>query len=119
MLGYSNLSYAAQAQTELSQKAANLKMGMSHPQVLRLLGNPTWAITQSDEGEWALPDNRIRIELWWENGNCNPVSVAFNSSMQVSGWDEGRALCVSGKYTIVPDDTLSCQNADRKKLCKK
>jgi len=102
--------------TELSKKAERLKRGMTRSEVIGLLGAATWARLPTDKGEDAL-DARLTLELRWANGNCNPVAVSFDSK-GVTGWDEGRALCLDKPYPYVPPDTLSCKQKDRAKYCR-
>jgi hypothetical protein len=103
--------------TNLSKKAANLKIGMSRTTVINLLGKPTWAVIPGDTGDWALPDPRIRLELHWKNPGCGPVVVQFNSNFQAIGWDEGRAYCGKDAHLFEPSDQYSCTKSDRKKYC--
>ena len=95
--------------TELSKKALNLKLGMTKTEVLELLETPpTWA--NEDRGESL---------VWiWQNGICNPVEVTFNHDMTVSGFDEGRAECLTKAYFALPDDKYICKHLDRQKSCK-
>ena len=109
----------AAARTDLSSRASNLKIGMPRAEVIRSLGNSTWAITPLDKGEWALPVPSIQLELHWRNGNCNPVQVQFNASMRVTGWDEGRALCQDTEYSLVPGPAYACTKSDRRRFCQR
>ena len=95
------------AKTPLSKKAANLKLGMSKAQAIKLLGSPTWA--DSDEG--------IPLTLAWSNGKCNPVVVTFNKQIKVDGWDEGRVECLTSTYTDLPDDQYLCSNPNNSAMC--
>jgi hypothetical protein len=105
-----------QSVTELSKKAARLKRGMTRAEVIGLLGTPTWVRLPTDRREDALEAGQT-LELHWANGNCNPVAVVFNSK-GVSGWDEGRALCLDKPYPYVPADKVSCKQKERAKYCR-
>ncbi|UCG94450.1 MAG: hypothetical protein JSW13_01440 [Candidatus Aerophobus sp.] len=104
--------------TNLSKKAANLELGMSRKTVINLLGRATWAVIPSDKGEFALPDPRIRLELYWKNPGCAPVIVQFNKNLKVIGWDEGRAYCGKDAHLFEPSGRYSCSKSDRAKYCK-
>lgn len=104
-------------QTELSKKAEQVKKGMSKSEVLKLLGAPTWALLHTDKGDWKL-DPQLGLELRWDNRNCSNVAVQFDLANKVTGWDEGRALCLDKPYTFNPPAELSCKQKDRAKLCK-
>jgi len=113
------LSYAFSGEvTTLSQKASELKLRMSRKAVINLLGHPTWAVMPSDKGEWALPDSRIKLELYWKNTPCSPVIVQFNSAYKVTGWDEGRGFCGKDVHLFEPSNEYSCGKSDRKIFCK-
>lgn len=103
--------------TELSKRAAQLKLKMSKAEVLAVLGPATWAILPTDRGDWALEPHQI-LELRWANGNCNNVAVSFDRSGRVSGWDEGRAVCADKPYSYNPPDKVSCKQKDRAKACR-
>jgi len=112
------LSYATAGKvTELSKKASQLKMGMSRQAVIRLLGPATWASIPGDEGEFPIPDPRIKLELYWRNPGCAPVVVDFNRNLRVIGWGEGR-LCIKDAHLLEPSDEYSCKKPDRAKFCK-
>ncbi len=104
--------------TSLSKKAAQLQMYMSRVETVRLLGKPTWAVIPSDVGEFALPDPRIKLELYWNNPGCTPVVVQFNSAYKVTGWDQGRFYCGKDAHLFGPKGEYSCKLSDRSKLCK-
>ena len=106
----------AQERTELSQKAGRLRIGMTRSQVISLLGPATWAAIPGDQGEYALPDPRIRLELFWKNGRCGPVAVMFDTEYRVSGWDEGR-VCFDTEGLTDPSEEYLCEKADRKRYC--
>lgn len=113
------LSYAFSGEiTALSKKASKLKLRMSRQSAINLLGHSTWAVIPSDKGELALPDPRIKLELYWKNPDCTPVIVQFDSSYKVTGWDEGRAYCGKDAYLFEPPVEYSCSKSDRKKYCK-
>jgi len=113
------LSYAfSGGVTSLSKKASELKIGMSRKVVINLLDHPTWAVIPSDKGDFALPDPRIKLELYWKNTPCSPVVVQFNSVYKVTGWDEGRVYCGKDAYLLEPPNNYSCGKADRSKFCK-
>lgn len=77
--------------TDLSQSAAALQMGMSQCEVVSLLGEPDWIILQGEDEETADVPSR---EMVWKNDDCSPVRINIgNADLQVTGWDEGRALC--------------------------
>lgn len=68
--------------TALSQRAANLRSGMTHQQVVNLLGrSPNTVYREAD-----------LLSYEWQNDSslCPSVKVQFRGS-QVTGWDEGRA----------------------------
>ena len=112
-------SYAFSGEvTSLSKKASGLKIGMPRQVVISLLGHPTWAVIPNDKGELALPDPRIKIELYWKNTPCSPVVVQFNSAHKVTGWDEGRAFCGKDAHLFEPSNDYSCVKAERAKFCK-
>ena len=114
-----SLSYTyANEITNLSKKASKLKLKMSRQEVISLLGYPTWAVISSDEGELALPDPRIRLELYWKNTPCSPVVVQFDGNYKTTGWDEGRAVCGKDVYLLDPPKEYSCDKTDRTDLCK-
>jgi len=114
-----SFSYAFSGEiTSLSKKASELKIGMSRQVVISLLGHPTWAVIPVDKGDFALPDPRIKLELYWKNTPCSPVVVQFNSVYKVTGWDEGRAYCGKDAYLLEPPNEYSCGKADRSKICK-
>jgi hypothetical protein len=103
--------------TILSQKASEIKLGMSRKVVINLLGHPTWAVIPSDKGELALPDTRIKLELYWKNTPCSPVIVQFNSTYEVTGLDEGIGFCGNQVHLFEPSDEYSCRKSDRAKFC--
>lgn len=102
--------------TPLSQKAAQLKYGMSRTAVIDLLGNPDWASIPGDSGDYALPDPSFGLELRWRNAGCSSVAVLFNLQQRVNGWDEGR-LCVKGVEELEPNANYACSKSDRKRYC--
>ena len=104
--------------TELSKKASSLKAGMSRNSVIKLLGNPTWAIIPGDAYDFTLPDPRIKLELYWKNPGCSPVIVQFNARYKVTGWDEGRIYCGKDAYLFEPAGNYSCNKSDRIRYCK-
>jgi hypothetical protein len=108
----------AVAVTELSGKASTLRSGMTRYAVVRLLGSPTWATIPGDDGDFAIPDPRIALELFWHNPGCNPVVVDFDHNLRVIGWDEGRAYCGTNAHLLEPSDKYSCNKPDRAKFCK-
>ncbi|MFC1886474.1 hypothetical protein ACFLZM_05400 [Thermodesulfobacteriota bacterium] len=95
--------------TELSKKASGLKIGMSGASVISLLDRATWAVIPGNEGDLALPDPRIKLELYWQNTPCTPVIAQFNSAHRVTGWDEGRALCGEDAHLFEPSDEYSAK----------
>lgn len=101
------LVYNHEAKTQLSKKAAHLKVGMTKKQVLDLLGPATWG--DKDKG--------IPLTLAWRNGNCNPVVVTFDKHMKVDGWDEGRVECKDSTYEDVPDVQYSCSDTNNLGIC--
>ena len=102
--------------TELSRQASELSMGMAKTEVLALLDQPSWAVTSLDvvAGSRIMTANRrssrndFLLTLIWKNGNCSPVMVNFDSAGNVTGWDEGRALCLDEEYTLLPEDEFAC-----------
>lgn len=114
-----SFSYAFSGEvTSLSKKASGLKLGMSRQMVINLLGHSTWAVIPGDKGEFALPDPRIALELYWKNTPCSPVVVQFNSTHKVTGWDEGRAFCGKDAHLLQPSTEYSCGRSDRAQFCK-
>ncbi len=96
------------AQTALSQKALQLKVGMTRQEVTALLGMPTWA--QSYQG--------MPLDWMWKNGNCNPVDVTFDAKGLVTGYNEGRAHCSKSVYQKdLPNDQSLCSDAKNTSLC--
>jgi hypothetical protein len=93
--------------TLLSEKAMLLKVGMTRSQVFELLGRPTWA--QRHQG--------TPLEWTWSNGNCGPIDVTFNNHMRVTGFDQGRNICLDEEFTDVPGDEYSCENTSVAVLC--
>ena len=113
------LSYAVSAEvTSLSKKASRLNLRMSRQAVIGILGRPTWAVIPSDGGDFALPDPRVKLDLYWKNTPCSPVIVMFNSAYRVTGWDEGIGFCVKNVHLFSPGNEYSCAKADRAKFCK-
>lgn len=114
-----SFSYAFSGEiTSLSKKASRLKLRMSRQEVISLLGHPTWAVIPGDKGDLALPDPRIRLELYWKNTPCSPVIVQFDSAYKTTGWDQGRAVCGKDVHLFDPPKEYLCGKADRSKLCK-
>jgi len=95
------------AKTELSKKAKQIRIGMDKKQVLNLLGKPTWGEQMTG----------VPLVWIWQNGDCNPVFVTFDKSMQVNGYDEGRAQCLDTAYTSLPDNDSLCSNPGTHHLC--
>lgn len=104
--------------TTLSKEASQLKLRTSRQSVIKLLGHSTWAVIPSDKGELALPDPRIKLELYWKNTPCSPVVVQFDSAYKTSGWDEGRSFCGKDAHQFEPPKEYSCDKLDRAKFCK-
>jgi len=104
--------------TILSKKASGLKIGMKRKVVISLFGHASWAVMPGDKGDLALPDPRIKLELYWKNTPCSPVAVQFDSAYKVIGWDEGRASCGEDAYFLEPPDDYSCAKADRSNFCR-
>ena len=102
--------------TELSKKASRLKMGMTREAVIRLLGSATWASIPGDKGEFAPPDPRIGLELFWRNPGFTPVAVDFDRNLKVIGWDTGQ-IPLQDYYLVEPTDKYSCTKPDRSKYC--
>jgi hypothetical protein len=107
----------AHSATKLSEKASEIKIGMSRQSVIRLLGSATWAFIPGEEGDCALPNPSIGLELYWRNPGCAPVVVQFDHSNIVMGWDEGR-LCIKDAHVLEPSDECSCKKSDRVKFCR-
>lgn len=106
--------------TSLSGRTASLEKGMSHENVLQVLGKPDWAVLESDAGEFTIsnpPDvteeNKTKFALYWRNKNCTPVVVEFNKYFQVLGWDKGRQC----GYTYELPARYSCSKGDRTRYC--
>lgn len=102
--------------TDLSTKAARLKMGMSRAEAIKLLGPATWAVLPSDTGKDALPDPSIVLLLAWKNPGCTAVRIHFDARMHVIGWDEGR-LCMTGAERFDLPDQFLCNRQDRRAKC--
>lgn len=116
---------AQEAKTNLSQKAATLKMNMTREQVIKKLGRATWAILpdDKDDPDWQLPHPNIMLELYWDNGKCTPVVAQFTvrgGKFLLTGWDEGRSQCFDKAYpkSLKPSKKFSCAKPDRKKICR-
>ena len=88
---------------------------MRTPEVLELLGRPSWAVTSEDSSEFAEPD--VPLQLIWKNGNCDPVLVMFDLEGTADGWSEGRAVCLNEEYTFLPEDDYACPREDRPEVC--
>jgi len=108
--------------TNLSRKAAGLKMGMSRSDVIAKLGPADFVVHSSDTGESAQElrqyGSGILFELYWKNGKCGPVVAQFNGSSKATGWNEGRALCLDEEYTYLPDSHYSCATSANSNLCR-
>ncbi len=100
------------------KKGIEAKLRMSRQAVIGILGRPTWAVIPSDGGDFALPDPRVKLDLYWKNTPCSPVIVMFNSAYRVTGWDEGIGFCVKNVHLFSPGNEYSCAKADRAKFCK-
>ena len=107
----------AAASTTLSKQASTLEVGMGRPEVLALLGKPTWAVLPKDTGNKQIIDSRTKLELHWKNGVCAPVVVQFGKALRVTGWDEGRMFCGSYPPQVLPKQAYSCAKKDRVKYC--
>jgi hypothetical protein len=102
----------------ISEKAAQLRMGMTYQEVVALLGRiPDTVVNdqiRQELGEPIQANNLLTFEWKNDNPNCYPVSVAFNpSGMTVTGWDEGRA-CIGPSIFNEPfgkpcSETTLCQ----------
>lgn len=101
----------------LSQKAAELKMGMSHKEVLHILGDATWAALPRDGKDYILPDPSVALSLYWKNPGCVPVAVDFDRQHKLVGWNQGR-LCLDGAERLEPPAKYDCNKKDRNKFCK-
>lgn len=113
------VSYAFSGEiTNLSKKAAKLKIGMSRQDVISLLGNPSWAVIPTDKGDFYISSSSVALGLYWKNTPCSPVVVDFDNTYKVDGWDEGRALCGDEAYLFEPSNEYSCSNGDRAEFCK-
>ena len=82
---------------------------LTKTEVLALLDQPSWAVTSDDASDLTEPD--IPLTLIWRNGNCNPVTVDFDSSGNVTGWNEGRAICGDEEFALLPEDEFACPRA--------
>lgn len=101
----------------LSQKAAELKMGMSHKEVMHMLGDATWAALPRDGKDYILPDPSVALSLYWKNPGCVPVAVDFDKQHKLIGWNQGR-LCIDGAERLEPPAKYDCTKKDRSKFCK-
>lgn len=109
--------------TELSEATKRLEEGMKLETVTSILGEPSWAILDSDSGKYSLDqppkqpeDTRITFELLWKNGECSPVSVYFTRYYTVVGWDNGRE-CGEDATKTLPEE-YSCEHPDRSRYCR-
>ncbi len=102
----------------LSQKAANLKMGMSRAQVIKLLGPAQWVVLPTDKGDWEFLDATTGLELYWDNPGNSNVIVMFDLSLNVIGWDEGRLkMKPEDENVLDPPSDYSCEKEDRSEYC--
>jgi len=104
--------------SNLSQKAAQIQIGMSYNEVVELLGRrpDTFADDQIRQ-ELGRPVSGVSlISFDWENDdtNCYPVSVEFDpETMTVTGWDEGKACFGPG-----PDNEPFGKPCDATLMCR-
>jgi len=118
----STVAWSAE-QTELSKAAERLQKGMQVETVISILGEPDWAIVQSDSGKYALnqppdtpEDKKAAFELLWKNNDCQPVSVYFTQYYKAVGWDRG--LKCGPEVTKELPEQYSCEQSDRSRYCK-
>lgn len=103
----------------ISQRAAQLRIGMTYGEVIDLLGRmPDTVVNDQilqELGEPIYGNNLISFEWRNDNPNCGAVAVDFNSStMTVTGWDQGK-LCTGPSTFNEPfgkacSETTLCQN---------
>jgi hypothetical protein len=103
----------------ISQRAAQLRMGMTYREVIDLFGRmPDTVVNDQIRQELGEPvQGNNLVSFHWENDNpnCASVVVQFNpSNMTVTGWDEGR-LCTGPSIFNEPfgkscNETTLCQN---------
>lgn len=124
LLSVSRLSHAEAIPPELtprvsplSQKAAQLVIGMLRKDVIALLGEPTWAALPRDGNDFIIQDPSIAFSLYWKNPGCAPIAVDFNKQQKIMGWDQGR-ICLAGAEKLEPPAKYSCSKRDRTYLCK-
>jgi len=105
------------AMSTLTAKANVLEIGMSHADVLYVLGEPTWAVIEGDKGEFML-ESEQGLVLRWNNTPYNPVVVVFDKNMKVSGLDKGQTENETMAMLIARGlADYSCEKKDRQKYC--
>lgn len=122
MLGLFGLALPASANpTPKSLEAATFQSGMSRTQIINRLGQADFIVHRSDEGGSAEELRNfapgVAFELYWANGRCNPVIVQFDAGQSVTGWDEGRAICLDSTYTFLPETAYSCAFSRHSAYC--
>jgi hypothetical protein len=105
--------------THLSILARGLKEGLTRRQVVERLGTPTWVFLPGDKSDFA-PSRGEFANLLWKNGPCAPVLASFDASERLTGWDEGRSLCVqTGEYDqLPPAKKFLCKEKGRTHYCR-
>jgi hypothetical protein len=113
-----SLAATAGVLTPLSQRASQLKLGMTRAEAIDLLGHATWASIPGDRGEFAPSAPEVALELFWRNPGCKPVVVDFDRDFKVIGWDEDRdCLPDADVHLGEPPDKFSCRRPDRAGFC--
>jgi hypothetical protein len=109
-------SAATEKETPLVRRArAVLERNLNRAQVIRSLGPATWAVLPKDHGPFAMEPGDAALLLYWRNGNCTPVSAAFDESMRLIG---GTAIAQCLGVDTNPGSQYACTKADRAALCR-
>jgi hypothetical protein len=100
--------------TLLSQRAMQLREGMSRVEVISVLGSPTWALLAEDREAITLHDDR-RLMLFGDNGDRQPVGASFDHHDRLLGWGTG---FLPGDRESLPDiERYGCSVATRRQYC--
>lgn len=104
--------------SQISQRINDeLSLGMNRSEVIRRLGEPTWATIWGDKGKIAPPSSDIGLELRWENPTCREAVVMFSPAPhRVIGWDDGAHYCNSAVPTSGRSD-FECSLEARRQYC--
>lgn len=93
-----------------------VKLGLSRKEVIDIMGDADWALIPEDKGDWKLDGEVSGLKLFWRNGGCAPLSITFDRSMKVSGWNE-TAYCGPNLSLFEPGADRSCSLSDRADHC--